>query len=167
MGTLLREHAASARFRAATLCAAAVLVASGVGGCRDIFAPPPCMPPAYTVSPSEAEPGGRVTVSAPDTTCDARYGQDAQVKVTVRDAAGTEVLDGLAPMTDDGGFSFEFTVPLAAAPGEAAVVACPYNMDWCDDTGVNNRAAASQQALVRASCVEPMVPLMILAGTRG
>jgi hypothetical protein len=70
-------------------------------------------------------------------------------------------------MTDDGGFSFEFTVPLAAAPGEAAVVAYPYNMDWCDDTGVNNRAAASQQALVRASCVEPMVPLMILAGTRG
>lgn len=39
-----------------------------------IFAPPPCMPPAYTVTPSEAKPGDGVTVSAPDTTCGARYG---------------------------------------------------------------------------------------------
>ncbi|HYH76249.1 MAG TPA: hypothetical protein VD841_01925 [Arthrobacter sp.] len=167
MGKLVRAPARSARFRTAAACAGAVLVASGLGGCRDIFAPPPCMPPAYTVTPSEAEPGDRVTVSAPETTCDARYGPEAQVKVTVRDAAGAEVLDGLAPMTDDGAFSFEFTVPLAAAPGEAAVVAYPYNLDWCDDTGVNNRAAAGQQALVRASCVEPVVPLVILAGTPG
>jgi hypothetical protein len=55
------------------------------------------MPPAHTVSPSEAEPGGRVTVSAPDTTCDARYGQDAQVKVTVRDAAGLKYWTGSLP----------------------------------------------------------------------
>jgi hypothetical protein len=147
-------------------CIAAVLVASGLSGCRDIFAPPPCMPPAYIVTPSEAAPGDRVTVSAPETTCDARYGRDAQVKVTVRDAGGAEVLDELAPMTDDGGFSFVFTVPLAAAPGEAAVVAYPYNLDWCDDTGVNNRAAAPQ-TLVLVSCAERMVPLVILAGTGG
>jgi hypothetical protein len=125
------------------------------------------MPPAYTVTPSQAEPGDRVTVSAPETTCDARYGADAQVKVTVRDAAGAEVLDELAPMSDDGGFSFVFTVPLAAAPGEAAVVAYPYNLDWCDDTGVNNRADAGPTTLVTVSCVEPVVPLLILAGTDG
>jgi hypothetical protein len=125
------------------------------------------MPPAFTVTPSQAEPGDRVTVSAPETTCDARYGRDAQVKVTVRDAAGAQVLDELAPMTDDGGFSFEFTVPLAAAPGQAAVVAYPYNLDWCDDTGVNNRAGAGPTTLITVSCVEPMVPLLILAGTDG
>jgi hypothetical protein len=123
------------------------------------------MPPAFTVTPSQAEPGNRVTVSAPETTCDARYGADAQVKVTVRDAAGAQVLDELAPMTDDGGFSFEFTVPLAAAPGKAAVVAYPYNLDWCDDTGVNNRAGAGTQTLVQVACAEPMVPLIILDGT--
>jgi hypothetical protein len=129
------------------------------------------MPPAYTVAPSEAEPGSRVTVSAPDTTCGARYGTDAQVKVSVRDAAGVQVLTELAPMTDDGGFSFVFTVPLAASPGKAAVVAYPYNLDWCDDTGVNNRAGAGPTVLLPVSCAEPMVPLVILepgnSGTGG
>ncbi|UUL75172.1 hypothetical protein NG819_12550 [Pseudarthrobacter sp. Fe7] len=27
------------------------------------------------------------------------------------------------------------------APGKAAVEAYPYGMDWCDDTGRNNRVA--------------------------
>ena len=166
MGNLVPVPASSARLRAGAAVIAAALAVSGLGGCRDVFAPPPCMPPVYTVTPSEAEPGDRVTVSAPDTACDARYGRDGQVKVTVRDAAGAEVLDGLGPMTDDGGFSFVFTVPLAAAPGQAAVVAYPYNVDWCDDTGVNNRAAGPQ-SLVLASCAEPMVPLVILPGRGG
>lgn len=69
--------------------------------------------------------------------------------------------------SDGGGFSFAFTVPLSAAPGEAAVVAYPYNLDWCDDTGVNNRAGAGPRTLVLASCAEPMVPLVILAGAGG
>ena len=164
MGKLVAVPAALGGFRTGAVCLAVAVAASGLGGCRDFFAPPPCMPPAYTVTPSEAEPGDRVTVSAPDTTCDARYGPDAQIKVSVRDGAGVEVLNGLAPMSDDGGFSFVFTVPLAAAPGEATVVAYPYNLDWCDDTGVNNRAGAGPKVLVQVSCAEPMVPLVIRAG---
>ncbi|WP_258229068.1 hypothetical protein [Arthrobacter sp. HMWF013] len=153
------------RLTAAALCSASILAAvAGLAGCRDPAGPPPCMPPTYTVSPAEARPGDEVTVRAQDTTCDARYGADARVQVTVRDAAGVNVLEELAPMTDDGGFTFVFTVPAEMAAGQAGVSAYPYGVDWCDDTGVNNRVASGPQALVRVSCAERLVPLVILAG---
>ncbi|WP_307072395.1 hypothetical protein [Arthrobacter pascens] len=148
---------------AAAVVAATLLLA--VCGCgRDIFAPPPCMPPEYSVSPSAAKPGEKVTVSAPDTTCDARYGPAARVLVTVTDAAGVSVLEELAPMTDDGAFTFVFTVPQSAAAGEGGVSAVPYGVDWCDDTGVNNRAAPGGLGLDRVSCALRLVPLTVLAG---
>lgn len=159
----IRGHSltgAWARVLAVTLCAVPVLV--GVTSCRSIFAPPPCMPPDFNVSPAAAKPGDKITVSAPDTTCDARYGTDARVQVTVKDATGTAVLEELAPMSDDGGFTFVFTVPAGVAPGKAGVTAYPYNLDWCDDTGVNNRAAQGPAGLVRVSCAERLVPLVIL-----
>lgn len=149
-----------ARVLAVALCAVPVLV--GTTSCRNIFAPPPCMPPEFTVSPAAAKPGDQITVSAPDTTCDARYGTDAQVQVTVKDATGTAVLEELAPMSNDGGFTFVFTVPAGVAPGKAGVTAYPYGMDWCDDTGVNNRAGAGPQTLVVVSCAQRLVPLVIL-----
>ncbi len=167
MGKSGRGPAAFARLRTAAAFLLLATAAGGLSGCRDIFAPPPCMPPAYTVTPSEAKPGDQVTVSAPDTSCDARYGQNAQVQVTVRDAFGSVVLEELAPMSDDGAFTVVFTVPPAAAPGKAAVGAYPYNVDWCDDTGVNNRAGAGPQPLVLVACAEAMVPLLILAGPGG
>ena len=144
------------------LCAAFLTVA--LGSCRNVFAPPPCMPPAFTVTPSEAKPGDLVTVSAPDTTCDAGYGQGAQVQVELLNAAGTPLLEELAPMTDDGGFTFVFTVPAGMPAGKAGVTAYPYNVDWCDDTGVNNRAAAGPRTLIQVSCAQRLVPLVILAG---
>ncbi|QHK20780.1 hypothetical protein GU243_14815 [Pseudarthrobacter psychrotolerans] len=149
-----------ARGLAVTLCAVPVLV--GATACRDIFAAPPCMPPEFSVSPSAAKPGDQVTVSAPDTTCDARYGADARVQVQLLDPYGTTVLEELAPMTDDGGFTFVFTVPAGVAPGKAGVTAYPYGVDWCDDTGVNNRAGAGPQTLVGASCAQRLVPLVVL-----
>ena len=114
-----------------------------------------------TVTPSEAKPGDHVTVSAPDTKCDARYGQDAQVSVEVLDMYGTPVLKELAAMTDDGGFTFVFTVPAGMAPGKAGVTAYPYNVDWCDDTGVNNRASGPQ-TLVQVACAQVVLPLVVL-----
>ena len=165
MGKSGRGLAALARLRIAVAFLMVAMVAAGLSGCRDVFAPPPCMPPSYTVTPSEAKPGDQVTVSAQDTSCDARYGQNAQVQVTLRDAVGSVLLEELAPMGDDGAFTFVFTVPPAAAPGKAAVGAYPYNLDWCDDTGVNNRAGAGPQTLVLVSCAERVVPLLILAGT--
>lgn len=151
-----------ARALAAALCAA--LMVLGLNSCRNVFAPPPCMPPEFSITPSEAKPGDQVTVSAPDTTCDARYGQDAQVSVDLLDQYGTPVLKQLAPMTDDGGFSFVFTVPSGMAPGKAGVTAYPYNLDWCDDTGVNNRAASGTQSLVLVACAQLVVPLEISGG---
>lgn len=164
MGIFGRGPSAFAGMRPVAAFLAVALMALGVSGCRDVAGPPPCMPPAYTVTPSEAKPGDEVTVSAPDTTCDARYGQGARIQVTFTDAAAVTVLEELAPMTDDGGFTFAFTVPAAAAAGEGGVSAVPYGLDWCDDTGVNNRAGAGPQTLVLVSCAERMVPLVVLDG---
>ncbi|MEO8281998.1 MAG: hypothetical protein ABI568_01120 [Pseudarthrobacter sp.] len=144
------------------LCAALMMVA--LSSCRNALAPPPCMPPAFTVTPSEAKPGAEVTVSAPETVCGARYGHDAQIYVELLDAYGTPVLEQLAPMTDDGGFTFVFTVPASMSPGKAGVTAYPYNVDWCDDIGVNNRADAGPRTLVQVSCAQRLVPLEILGG---
>jgi hypothetical protein len=159
----MRGHAltgAWARILAVGLCAVPVL--AGATGCRNIFAPPPCMPPEFSVSPAAAKPGDQVTVSAPDTTCVARYGADARVQVELLDPYGSTVLEELAPMTDDGGFTFVFTVPAGVAPGKAGVTAYPYGVDWCDDTGVNNRVGAGPQAMVRVACAQRLVPLVIL-----
>ncbi|MET3719981.1 MULTISPECIES: hypothetical protein [unclassified Arthrobacter] len=76
------------------------------------------MPPAITVTPAEAKPGDRVAVSAPVAACDAGYGPCAQVSVELLDAHGTTVLEEFAPMTDDGGFTFVFTVPAGMARGK-------------------------------------------------
>jgi hypothetical protein len=148
------------RLIAVVLCAAFMM--AGLSSCRNILAPPPCMPSAFTVTPSEAQPGDRVTVSAPDTKCDARYGEGAQVSVQVLDLYGTPVLEELAPMTDDGGFTFVFTVPESMSPGKAGVTAYPYNVDWCDDTGVNNRVDAGPRTLIQVSCAARLVPLVVL-----
>ncbi|MBO1267878.1 hypothetical protein J1902_07795 [Arthrobacter sp. PO-11] len=118
------------------------------------------MPPHYSVTPASAKPGDTVTVSAPDATCNPRYGANAKVAVTVTDSAGAVVLEELAPMNDAGGFRFEFDVPAASAAGAAVVTAMPHGVDWCDDTGRNNRLARSGD-FDRASCAMPMQMLTI------
>jgi hypothetical protein len=103
-----------------------------------------------------------VEVSAPDADCNPRYGADAQIEVIVTDASGAEVLHETAPMNDGGGFTYSFTVPSETASGEASVMAMPYNVDWCDDTGRNNSVAgAAGVGLERASCAIPLRPLLI------
>lgn len=122
---------------------------------------PPCYPPSFSVTPPTAKPGERVTVTAADADCNPRYGDNARIRVTVRDAASVQVLDATAPMNDAGGFSYTFEVPAQTAVGDAAVTAMPHNIDWCDDTGRNNRARGAAVTLHRASCAEPMKPLSI------
>jgi hypothetical protein len=119
------------------------------------------MPPAFSVNPPSAKAGDKVTVQAPDADCDPRYGENALVRVTVTDAAGTKVINTTAPMNDAGGFTYSFDVPAHAAVGDAAVEATPYAIDWCDDTGRNNRAAGAAAALERASCAARIEPLSI------
>ncbi len=150
----------------AFLPAGVLLLATGASGCASTFpgnGEPPCFPPAFTVTPSSAKPGDTVTVTAPDADCDPRYGGNARIQVTMTDVAGVEVLDTTAPMNDAGGFSYAFKVPPRTAAGEAVITAMPFNIDWCDDTGRNNRVtgAGAARTLERVSCVIPMKPLTI------
>ena len=150
----------------AFLPACVILLASTVSGCASTFpgsGEPPCFPPAFSVAPSTAKPGDRVTVMAPDAVCDPRYGKNARIHVTMTDSAGVEVLAATAPMNDAGGFSYGFDVPAGTAAGESAITAMPFNIDWCDDRGRNNRVAEAGAALAldRVSCVMPMKPLTI------
>ncbi|WP_175637513.1 hypothetical protein [Sinomonas mesophila] len=157
-------------FRATAGAAAAFIAAPLLTACWPTFGSgaPPCMPPAYTVTPDRASVGERITVSAPDATCDPRYGAGAQIEVTVVDAAGREVVRVLAPMRDAGGFSLTFEVPADTAEGRGHVSAYPYGLDWCDDTGTNNRlrraagtTAGRADAVVLASCAVREVPLTV------
>lgn len=102
-----------------------------------------------------------LVVSAADASCDPRYGADARISIVFIDAAGVEVLKATAPMADAGGFTFTVDVPLQSAPGVMAVNAMPYDVDWCDDTGRNNRLGQGELPLERASCVLPTKPLNI------
>jgi hypothetical protein len=85
---------------------------------------------------------------------------NAQVQVSVTDKGRVKVINTTAPMTDSGAFSFTFIVPAKMAAGEAAVTAMPYNIDWCDDTGRNNRAEGTTN-FGRASCAMPVESLTI------
>lgn len=131
------------------------LISSGDGA-------PPCGPPNYSVNPSSAKVGEQVTVTAADADCDPRYGEDARIQVTVTDATGARVLEVTGPMNDAGGFNYRFEVPVQTAIGEAVVTAVPYNINWCDDTGKNNRADGTARTLQLTSCATPMHPLSII-----
>jgi hypothetical protein len=156
----VRSHSRRIRVIGAVGAILAVAAASGCG-----FSPgngePPCFPPPYSVKPSSAKAGEKVTVTAPDADCNPRYGQNARIQVTVTDATGVKVIDTTAPMNDAGGFGYTFDVPVQTAAGKAAVTAMPYNIDWCDDTGRNNRVDGAAVFLQQTSCAMPIKPLNI------
>ncbi len=139
----------------------AVFLTMGTAGCSPSLGAPPCMPPEYQVKPSSARPGEAVTVSAPDAKCNPRYGMNAAVLIVVTDAAGAEVLNTKAPMSDTGAFAYTFDVPLQTASGPASVYAVPHGVDWCDDTGRNNRVGQGELQFERASCAIRAEPLNI------
>ncbi|MFE4541268.1 hypothetical protein [Arthrobacter sp. NPDC056727] len=147
----------------AAVASAGALVMMAAAGCAPSSpGAPPCFPPAFSVSPSVARPGESVTVTAPDAGCNPRYGGNARIQISVTDSSGAKVINTTSAMNDGGGFAYTFTVPARAVPGQAAVTAVPYNIDWCDDTGRNNRVAGAAVVLFeRASCVMPVKPLTI------
>lgn len=124
--------------------------------------PPACMPPKFSVTPSEAAPGATITVAAPDATCDPRYGHNASISIAVLDSSGQTVLNTTAPMRDAGSFSITFPLPNAVVPGKGLVSAYPKDIDWCDDTGRNNRAQGGPTTLSRASCAMPAESISVL-----
>ncbi|MFJ5955332.1 hypothetical protein ACIQC5_05165 [Paenarthrobacter sp. NPDC092416] len=100
-------------------------------------------------------------MKAAEATCDPRYGSNAAILIVVTDSAGTEVVHTTAPMTDAGAFSYTFEVPPQMAVGMASVHAVPDAVDWCDDTGRNNRVGRGDVDLERASCAMRIEPLTI------
>jgi hypothetical protein len=147
---------------AAIALAGAIVVGAGAGCAPSSAGEPPCFPPPYSVKPSEARPGEPVTVAAADADCNPRYGANARIQIRVADSSGAKVVDTTSAMNDGGGFSYTFVVPAGTAPGRATVTAVPYDVDWCDDTGRNNRVAgAAVVQLQRASCVLPVKPMNI------
>ena len=119
------------------------------------------MQPAYSVSPSTAEIGDTVTVEALESDCDPRYGENARIQLIVTDSNGTDILSTTVPMSDAGGFTYSFSVPTRTTLGKASVQAYPYEIDWCDDTGQNNRVSGADISFVRASCAERIESLTI------
>ncbi|WP_243400013.1 hypothetical protein [Arthrobacter glacialis] len=122
----------------------------------------PCLPPSFSLSPATAKSGASITVAADDASCNPRYGENAQIQVEVYDGSGAKVLETLAPMNDAGAFSVSLDLPTDAVPGEGMVAAYPYNVDWCDDMGRNNRVGAlGAQEITLVSCAIPSMPLRI------
>ena len=141
---------------------ALVLLASMSGCSSSTGGEPPCFPPAYSLTPTTAAPGQSVTVAVPDADCNPRYGKNARIQVSVTDATGVEVVNTTAAMNDAGGFTYTFVVPARTAVGDAVVTAMPYNVDWCDDAGRNNRVAgAGEVGFALVSCAAPMKPLTV------
>ncbi|WP_449374531.1 hypothetical protein [Arthrobacter psychrolactophilus] len=102
-------------------------------------------------------------MSAADASCDPRYGENAQIQVEVMDGSGVKIVDELAPMNDAGGFSVQVEIPDSAVPGPGMVSAYPYNVDWCDDTGENNRVGRAASGIDRVSCAARAIPRTITA----
>ncbi|WP_105549249.1 hypothetical protein [Arthrobacter sp. MYb227] len=121
----------------------------------------PCPPPQYSLGSSSVSAGGELKISAQDATCDPRYGQDAQIQLQLLDSANQVLETKLAPMADAGSFDYTLKLPASLKPGTYGISATPHNLDWCDDTGVNNRIenpsfGTTGLVMVRASCMMPL-----------
>lgn len=148
-----------------TLAGAASLLLSG---CQPPFSgAPPCMPPDYVLEPSTVKAGSALKVWAPDATCNPRYGERAQIQIELLDEQNEVLLSKLAPMGDAGSFEHSLRIPADLKPGNYNISASPHGVDWCDDTGRNNRIenpdfGRSGVLVVRASCATPYEPFRVV-----
>lgn len=140
----------------------AVLVPAAITGCSSSpDLPPPCMPPSFSTSVSEARAGDLVIISAPAAACNPSYGTDAKVGISISTDFGEKLLDTKAPMEDSGAFEYSYRIPKTAKLGVLSVSAAPANVDWCDDTGTNNRLT-NESDIERTSCMIPVKQLAIV-----
>ncbi|MFJ3958260.1 hypothetical protein [Arthrobacter sp. NPDC090010] len=124
---------------------------------------PPCGPPAYHLSQDTVHAGESIGVAAPDADCEPRYAGQAQVEIRLLDKSHHQLTRLLAPMNDRGGFTATLDLPATLPVGDYTVSAMPHDVDWCDDTGRNNRVAGSLGSASSASCAEPAARLTITA----
>ncbi|NJC24261.1 hypothetical protein BJ994_003337 [Arthrobacter pigmenti] len=160
MGTFAYRQQAVRQGTVSMLAAVVFLAASGCASVDPNFAPS-CLPPPFSLSSSTVQAGEEVTVRASDADCDPRYGAGAQIEVHLINPGHDVVASGIGPMGDAGAFEHVLTVPLDVTPGKYVIAAMPYRLDWCDDTGRNNRVPLEGAALERASCVRPEEPLTV------
>jgi hypothetical protein len=147
----------------ALLVAASAAILTGVSGCSIITGSSgPCMPPAYTLDSTVIAPGGTLRISAPDAPCNPRYGEDAKVRIDLVNGHQEVEFTELAPMSDAGAFTHSLEIPASLKPGTYGISAVPDGVDWCDDTGRNNRLenpgfGDTGLGVVRSSCAVPYV----------
>lgn len=158
-----RPSGPAVRPRSVLLAALGASFLFGLPGCSVMLhSPGPCMPPAYALDPAVVAPGGTLRVSAPDAACDPRYGQDAKVRIDLVNGRHEVLLSELAPMSDAGAFTHVLDIPATLKPGTYGISAAPDGVDWCDDTGHNNRLenpgiGDSGFGVARAACAVPQV----------
>ncbi|GAA1858721.1 hypothetical protein GCM10009715_02760 [Paeniglutamicibacter psychrophenolicus] len=124
------------------------------------------MPPAYTLDSSVVAPGGTLVVSAPEATCNPRYGDQARIRIDLLDEHHEVLLSVLASMSDTGAFTHAIELPTILRPGDYGISAFPEGVDWCDDTGRNNRVenpgfGTTGLGMLRVSCAEPFVGFQV------
>lgn len=163
-----KKPGSRARVWSSTIAASTALL--GLVGCAPFVqqGAPGCMPPKYGVDSASVKAGGTLTVSAQDATCDPRYGPDAQIELALMDSAGNVFYSVRGPMSDAGAFALKIKVPSSVMPGEYGISAMPYDIDWCDDTGKNNRVSnpgetGPGELIERASCAMPFLPVVVTA----
>lgn len=76
------------------------------------------------------------------------------------------LLSELAPMSGAGAFTHTVEIPASLKPGTYGISAAPDGVDWCDDTGRNNRVENSGfkdtgLLVVRAACAVPRVEFRV------
>lgn len=156
------------RARAWSFAMAGSAALLGVVGCAPFAqqGAPGCMPPKYGLDSASVRAGGTLTVFAQDATCDPRYGLDAKIEISLMDSTGNVFYSVKGPMSDAGAFAQKIRVPSSVEPGEYGISAMPYDIDWCDDTGKNNRVSNSGEAgpgnlIERVSCAMPFLPVVV------
>ena len=144
----------------------ASLMVAFAGCTAPVHTSAPCMPPAYTLDSPAVAPGETLRISAPAATCNPGYGKEAQVRIEVVNDRQQVVLTELAPMSDAGAFTHDLRIPGGTEPGAYGITALPDELDWCDDTGRNNRLGGTGIgiegfAAARASCAVPRLGFQV------
>ncbi len=83
------------------------------------------------------------------------------MEISISTDSGEKLLDTKAAMEDNGAFEYSYRVPKTAKPGVLSVSAAPADVDWCDDTGTNNRLK-DESDIERTSCEIPVRLLAIV-----
>lgn len=113
-----------------------------------------CFPAAMTVTPHTVTAGTTATLSAPKTTsCTLRLGDNPHYDVSISGASGTSLVTFTTPVSPDGEFSHDFTMPADAPAGPYVAVVDGGLTYTCHDTNSNSFTVA---AAVPAAEIHPV-----------